>query len=91
MYFIAGLPKSRYKEVILAVIDRMTKYDHFIGLFHLYTAATVDDVFSKRVHNLHGTPELIVTDRDKVFLSNFWQALFKLLGTQLQYSLSPSK
>lgn len=27
-------------------------------------------------------------DRHKVFVSNFWQALFKLLGTQLHYSVA---
>jgi len=70
----------------LVVVDRFTKYAHFIALSHPYTASTVANIFWKRVHILHGTPESIVTDRDKVFVSNFWQALFKLLGTQLHYN-----
>ncbi|XP_070041453.1 uncharacterized protein [Nicotiana tomentosiformis] len=52
----------------LVVVDRMTKCAHFIALSHPYTAATMADVFWKKVHCLHGTPESIVTDRDKLSL-----------------------
>lgn len=86
MDFVEGLPKSRGKDVILVVVDRLTKYAHFIALAHPYTASTVAEIFWERIHSLHGTPESIVTNRDKVFLSNFWQALFKLFGTQLHYT-----
>lgn len=86
MDFVEGLPESKSKDFILVVVDRFTKYAHFIALAHPYTAATVASLFWKRIHSLHGIPESIVTDRDKVFVSNFWQALFKLLGTQLHYS-----
>ncbi|XP_075095399.1 uncharacterized protein LOC107814356 [Nicotiana tabacum] len=60
-HIIEGLPKSKNKEVILVVVDRMTKYAHFIALAHPYTAATVADVFWKRIHCLHGTPEFILS------------------------------
>nr|GEX19792.1 Ty3/gypsy retrotransposon protein [Tanacetum cinerariifolium] len=38
------------------------------------------------VYKLHGMPNTIVSDRDKVFISHFWQALFKLMKVQLNLS-----
>lgn len=81
MDFIEGLPKSQNKSLILVVVNRFTKYAHFIAMAQPFTALIVAELFWKRIHRLHGTPECIVSDRDKVFLSKFWQEMFRLLGT----------
>ena len=86
MDFIEGLPKSNHKEDILVVVDRFSKYSHFISLSHPFSAKDVAALFFEQVHKLHGLPATIVSDRDAVFLSQFWTQLFKKLGTQLCHS-----
>nr|GEV36650.1 hypothetical protein [Tanacetum cinerariifolium] len=84
--FIKKLPTSHEKSVILVVVDRLRKYAHFIPLTHPFTASQVAQVFLDQVYKLYGLPESIVSDRDKVFLSNFWKALFVELKVKLKLS-----
>ena len=84
--FIEGLPKLRGKGVILVVVDRRSKYGHFLTLTYPFTTLTVAQLFLDNIYRLHGVPSNIIFDSDKVFLSQFWQELFKVLGTQLKMS-----
>ena len=42
-------------------------------------------VFMEKNHKLFGVPEIIVSDRDPIFVCNFWKEIFSCLGTQLAY------
>lgn len=71
MHFIEGMPKSEGKDIVLVVIDRYSKYAHFISLSHPFTTSHVARIFLDNIYKLHGLLKSIITDRDKVFLSNF--------------------
>lgn len=86
MDFITKLPPSHGKSTIWVVIDRLTKYAHFIALPAHYSAVSLAPVFMSEIYRLHGMPKTIVSDRDRVFVSRFWQELFKLNGTTLCFS-----
>jgi hypothetical protein len=81
--FIEALPRVRGKSVILTVVDRFSKYAHFIPLAHPYSAETVAQAFFSDIVRLHGMPQSIVSDRDAVFTSTFWQELMRLMGAKL--------
>lgn len=57
-----------------------------MSLSHSYAAVSVAQTFLDNVYKLHGCPRSIVSDRDTVFVSQFWQELFKLQGFALHLS-----
>ena len=77
MDFIEGLPCFIRKNVIFIVVDRLSKYNHFIAISHLYSAMDITKLFINRVFFwLHGIPTTIVYDRDPIFTNTFWNTLF---------------
>ncbi|KAM2650971.1 hypothetical protein EV1_014910 [Malus domestica] len=71
MDFIEGLPQTHGRNVIFIVVDRLSKYAHFIPIKHPYSAVKVADIFICEVFLLHGMPATIISDRDPVFISHF--------------------
>ncbi|WVZ53188.1 hypothetical protein U9M48_004163 [Paspalum notatum var. saurae] len=86
MDFVEGFPKVGAKSVVLTVVDRFSKYGHFIPLGHPYSASSVARAFFDNIVRLHGLPCSIVSDRDPVFTSNFWAELLRLSGVKLLLS-----
>ncbi|GKD33820.1 putative mitochondrial protein, partial [Tanacetum coccineum] len=77
-----------WKSSLFVVVDRLSKYAHFLPLAYPYTTSQVARLFLDNVYKLHGLPKTIVGDRDKVFMSLFWQSLFKKLQVKLKMSIA---
>lgn len=88
MDFVEGFPSSEGYNTIVVVVDRFTKYIHFIPLKHPFTAQVVAKLLLDNVVKLHGFPKTIVSDRDKIFTSTFWRTLFSMVDTKLMMSSS---
>lgn len=65
--FISGLLRSDSIDCVLVVVDCFSKYAHFVGLKHPFTACSVAQVFSREIVRLHGIPRSIVSDWDPIF------------------------
>ena len=55
----------------MVVVDKLTKFVHFVALSHPYTTSKVAALYMQHVFKLHGMPTSIVIDRDLIFTSYF--------------------
>ncbi|KAF2303678.1 hypothetical protein GH714_021160 [Hevea brasiliensis] len=86
MDFIVGLPQSEGSGCILVVVDQFSKYGVFISAPKDCTAEQAAQLFLKHVVKYWGLLKTIISDRDSKFTRWFWTELFKLLGTELNFS-----
>lgn len=75
MDFITCLPSSKGKTTIMTVIDRLTKYGHFIALPSTFSSYIVAEAFIVGIIRLHGPPRAIVIDRDPRSSTHFGRKL----------------
>ena len=73
---------------LLVVVDRFNKYATFIAAPADCTADETTQLFLKYVVKHWGIPSNIVSDWDPRFTWKFWTELFKLLGSDLNFSTS---
>ena len=75
MDFIVKLPESEFMgltyDSILVVVDRLTKYAHFIPCTEGQNAKQLSMLILDRIVRYHGIPKAIVSDRDKLFTSKY--------------------
>ena len=87
MDFIVDFPKTADgHDSILVVVDRLSKYAHFIPTTESISAEDLAHVFVDRIFKLHGMPKEILTDRGPLFTSAFTKELFKILDTRSVFS-----
>ncbi|VFQ89841.1 unnamed protein product [Cuscuta campestris] len=88
MDFIIGLPPSRGFTVIMVIMDRLSKMVHLGTLLIGFDAHQTTHLFIDIVVKLHGFHKTILSDRDQIFLSNFWQETLKASGTTLKLNMA---
>jgi hypothetical protein len=89
MDFLGPLPVSTDgHDMILIVVDRLTKMAHFIPTISNVTSKETAELFLEHVFRYHGLPENIVSDRNPKFMARFWKNLTKALGVNILMSTS---
>lgn len=83
--FITGFPPSQGADgetydAILVIVDRFTKMGLFIPTIKTLNAASMASLLYKHVECRFGSPLGIVSDRDKLFTSEFWKEFTKTRG-----------
>jgi hypothetical protein len=78
MDFITGLPETKPLphmehgyDAIFVVVDRLTKMVHIAPTYGDITAEQTAHLAMNTVFKHHGTPRLIVTDRQQIFIGTF--------------------
>ena len=86
MDFITGLPESDGYDIILVVIDRLTKMSYFIPYSKDLNAWQFASLFMQNIVRLHGIPRDIITDRGSLFTSELWKQTTEKLGIERRLS-----
>ena len=80
---VTDLPPSGRYTAIAVFMDRLIKMVHFAPCTKEISANQYTQLFVDNVFRLHGTLEVIISDRDPRFTSRFWTEFFQILGTDL--------
>ena len=87
MDFVTALPKMQGRmDAVWVVVDRLTKLAHFLPYRMTYRMEQMTELYVREIVRLHGVPVSIVSDRDRRFVSEFWQKLQTAMGTELRLS-----
>jgi hypothetical protein len=88
--FIGPLPESKNRDSsfdsITVVICLLTGMVHLTPSRTNYNARQMAELMFEEIYKLHRLPNSIISDRDVLFTSTFWEHLHQLLGTQLRMS-----
>ena len=85
MDFVTDFPLAQGFNAIFVCVDRLTKFTKLIPCFMGENSLTAEHVALLFFHNVvrhFGIPTSVIHDRDPRFTSDFWQSLWKLLGSR---------
>jgi len=84
--FVVELPLSSGHDVMMTVVDSVSKRAHFIPIHTMVTAEGAARFFLHQVWKLHSLPKCIISDRGPQFIACFTRELYHLLGIKLASS-----
>ena len=85
MDFVVGMPRTtRLHDSIWIIVDRITKFAHFIPMKSMYMAEYYAKLYSDEIVRWHGIHLSIISDGGAQFTSHFWRSFQKSLGTQVK-------
>ena len=88
MDFIKKLPMSDGSNMILVIIDHLTKQLIFIPTVDTITSPMLAKLFILHVFSKHSVPSHVTSDRGMEFISTFFCLLSKVLDMKLHFTLS---
>lgn len=86
MDLVESLLTSKGNNAICVVVDRLSKYAHFLPLYHPSSTIDMVTIFIWEIIHLHGIPHSIAFDCYTIFLSSMWNEIHYLQGTKLNSS-----
>jgi len=85
--FITKLPIAQGYNLILVVVDRLTKMVHFIPTTEKTSAEGLARLFRDNVWKLHGLPKSIILDRGPQFAAGITRELNRMLEIKSKLSM----
>ncbi|PSR72503.1 hypothetical protein PHLCEN_2v11626 [Hermanssonia centrifuga] len=86
MDFVGPLPEDDSHNCILTITDRLGSDLRIIPCHIDISAKELATIFFREWYCENGLPLEIVSDRDKLFVSQFWKYLHRLTGVKLKMS-----
>nr|GEU41733.1 reverse transcriptase domain-containing protein [Tanacetum cinerariifolium] len=87
MDFVSGLPRTPSGcDSIWVIVDQLTKSAHFLPMKKTDSIEKLAQLYLKEIVCRHGVHVSIISDRDSLFTSRFWETLQKALETQVNLS-----
>ena len=78
--FIMDLPISNDYNAILVIVDKLTKYAHFIPCKTTINEEETAQLFFDYIVSHYGLPEQIISDRDARWTGTFWEDVCARMG-----------
>ena len=89
MEFFGGLPISRkHHDYLYVVVDRFSKMCILIPCKKTITVEQTIELYFQHVWGHFGLPNLIISDRDSIFIGNFLSKMWRMMDTKLKMSTS---